>query len=142
MPSMNVDKFISRLEGAHKIGVDQWIALCPSHDDREPSLSIKETHEQTVLIHCFAGCTPHEIVSAVGLNLSDLFPPKDTDRAGPLKKRPDYRAMWLLCRRAFWVLVIATEDLEANKPLSDEDLEHVRKSRRRISKVMEVLANE
>jgi hypothetical protein len=139
---MSVDNFVSRLEGVRKIGADQWIAQCPSHGDREPSLSIKETQEKTVLIHCFAGCTPHEIVSAVGLNLSDLFPPKDTNRAGPLKKRPDYRAMWLLCRRAFWVLVIATEDLEANKPLSDEDLEHVRKSRRRISEVMEVLANE
>lgn len=144
IPTTTASQFVSRLDGVRETSLGQWIAKCPSHSDGEPSLSVKETSDGVVLIHCFAGCTPEEIVSAVGMNLSDLFPPQDktTHRKRPRKKRPDYRAMWILCRRAFWILVLATEDLERNKPLSADDLAHVRKSRQHISDVMEVLANE
>lgn len=31
-------------------------AQCPAHDDRDPSLSLKECDDSKVLIHCFAGC--------------------------------------------------------------------------------------
>jgi hypothetical protein len=50
-----------------------WVALCPAHLDRSPSLSIREGEDGRTLVHCFAGCTVGSIVAALGLKLSDLF---------------------------------------------------------------------
>ena len=52
----------------------RYTALCPAHDDKSPSLSITETQDGKVLIHCHAGCSAGDIVEAVGLELKDLFP--------------------------------------------------------------------
>jgi len=46
---------------------------CPNHDDRHASLSVTEGDDGRVLLHCHAGCTPDEIVDALGLQLRDLF---------------------------------------------------------------------
>lgn len=47
---------------------------CPSHEDRLPSLSLKEGLEGRVLLYCHAGCTVREIVAALDLTMEDLFP--------------------------------------------------------------------
>jgi hypothetical protein len=46
--------------------------LCPAHDDKNPSLSVTKV-AGTVLIHCFAGCRPEDVLSALGLTLQDLY---------------------------------------------------------------------
>lgn len=59
-----------------------WTACCPAHDDRTPSLSIREAEDGTVLLRCHAnaGCTAKAVIHAVGLRLADLFPqPKGLD---------------------------------------------------------------
>jgi putative DNA primase/helicase len=33
-----------------------WVARCPAHADRTPSLSIREAEDGRLLLHCFAGC--------------------------------------------------------------------------------------
>jgi hypothetical protein len=50
----------------------RWMAQCPAHDDRSPSLSIRE-EEDRVLLHCFAGCEVVDVCNALGLSLSALF---------------------------------------------------------------------
>jgi hypothetical protein len=40
------------------------VVHCPAHDDREPSLSIKEEGSK-LLIHCFAGCAQDAVVAAL-----------------------------------------------------------------------------
>ncbi len=49
-----------------------WIARCPAHDDREPSLHISLSGEH-ILLHCFAGCRVEDICSALGITPADLF---------------------------------------------------------------------
>ena len=66
------DRIIRCLENVRETGPAQWIARCPSHDDRSPSLSIKRTGDR-VLLHCFAGCRIDAILSSLGLSLGDLF---------------------------------------------------------------------
>lgn len=51
-----------------------WIARCPAHDDKHPSLSITEVDDGKVLINCHAGCHAADVVAAIGLELKDLFP--------------------------------------------------------------------
>ena len=57
-----------------------WVALCPAHGDRNPSLSVATGDDGKVLLYCFAGCTVADIVSAIGIEMSQLFPPTDTWR--------------------------------------------------------------
>jgi len=64
---------LSRLEGVRSAGANRWYARCPAHDDRAPSLSIRDA-ENRVLIHCFAECDPEAVLKAVGLRWRDLYP--------------------------------------------------------------------
>ncbi len=80
---MSADKLVSLLSGVKKTGPNSWIARCCAHEDRSPSLAIKESEDGTVLVKCFAGCSVEEIVGAVGLDLEDLFPPKETHHRKP-----------------------------------------------------------
>jgi CHC2 zinc finger len=71
---MNIDNLLSRLEKVKPTGKDEYKACCPHHADKSPSLSIKELPDGRILINCFAGCAPLEILNSVGLSFSDLFP--------------------------------------------------------------------
>lgn len=53
---------------------DCWTAQCPAHDDRSPSLSIRELADGSVLLHCFAGCPTDDVVEALGIGMFELFP--------------------------------------------------------------------
>ncbi len=67
----NIEAVLSRFECVRKNG-DGWTARCRAHDDKTPSLSISEA-DGKVLLHCHAGCTPANVVSAAGLTMADLF---------------------------------------------------------------------
>ena len=69
-----VVKFLSRLQGVRAGSGGRYVALCPAHDDRSPSLSIASGRDGRVLIKCHAGCRPDEVLSALNLSWSDLFP--------------------------------------------------------------------
>ena len=64
-----------------------WQAQCPAHDDRAPSLSVRERLDGTVLVHCFAGCETHEVLRALGLTFSDLFPSSRGGKRGGRARR-------------------------------------------------------
>ena len=53
------------------IRANQATSLCPSHDDKTPSLSISKT-QQSILMNCHAGCTFNEITDAIGMKKSDF----------------------------------------------------------------------
>lgn len=71
-----LDHLLNQLHKVKKTGQGRYIACCPSHQDKNPSLAIRNDNG-TILLKCFAGCSAFEIVSAVGLSLSDLFPKSD-----------------------------------------------------------------
>ena len=74
---MTPSDLLSHFEGVRRSG-DGWIARCPGHEDRNPSLSI---HERTgkILLLCHAGCTTEAVCAAAGIVMRDLF--LDTDNA-------------------------------------------------------------
>ena len=80
-----LDNALSRLEKVRRRQPGQWSARCPAHGDKSPSLSIRETPDGAVLLHCFGGCETAEIVASLGLELSDLFPPRDKPTGTPKK---------------------------------------------------------
>ena len=73
IPDAPVERVLARLKGVRK-SLHGWVACCPAHSDREPSLSIGLGDEGQVLLTCFAGCSLEQIVEAMGITLADLFP--------------------------------------------------------------------
>ena len=69
-----LENFISRLEHCKQVGDGRYKACCPAHQDRSPSLTVTDTGTN-ILIHCFAGCSPLDVINAVGLQWPDLYPP-------------------------------------------------------------------
>ena len=54
---------IAKALGGRKVG-QGWTARCPAHDDREPSLSIRDA-DGKVLVRCHAGCDQRDVIAAL-----------------------------------------------------------------------------
>ena len=68
---MTIEKVLPLLEGVRRTSRG-WMGECPGHDDRNPSLSIREG-ERGVLLKCFASCSIQDITTAMGITVRDLF---------------------------------------------------------------------
>ncbi|MBE2189013.1 MAG: hypothetical protein IAE98_06050 [Candidatus Kapabacteria bacterium] len=55
-------------------------AVCPAHDDGTASLTISESNDGKILLHCHAGCDTKSILDAVGLTFKDLFADSTTGK--------------------------------------------------------------
>ncbi len=130
----NVDNLLSRLDKVRQTGSDSWMACCPAHEDKSASLSIRQADDKT-LIHCFAGCSVHEVVDAVGLDISDLFPPRE--HHGKPERRP-FPAMDALRGIAFEALVVsaAASALLAGHPFTPADRERLSMAATRIQSAL------
>ncbi len=125
MSKIPIENLLSRLEGLKKTGQDQWIARCPGHEDRSPSLAIKEADDR-ILLKCFAGCSAYEVVNSIELEITDLFPPQETSNEPTYKNRSirkPFSPSTLLQTISHETLIILTaaHDLSEGKHLSQED---------------------
>jgi putative DNA primase/helicase len=68
---MNLETVLARLQGVRRSG-RRWMALCPAHEDKNPSLSVREENG-TLLLHCFAGCALETICASMRIEMSELF---------------------------------------------------------------------
>lgn len=71
---MRTDEFLDRLERVRQTAPSRWDACCPSHEDRNASLSVHENAEGWTILKCHVGCSSDDIVAAMRLTLADLFP--------------------------------------------------------------------
>jgi DNA primase len=55
---------IAKALGGHRAGAT-WMARCPVHDDRSPSLAISAGKDGKVLVRCHAGCDQRELIAAL-----------------------------------------------------------------------------
>ena len=85
-----IDLIIARLKNkGYRVkytGKNSYMAQCPCHEDKEPSLAVSEGEDGRVLLKCFAGCNTEDIVAELGLSMADLFPPKE--RPQPKQSKP------------------------------------------------------
>lgn len=68
-----IDNVLAKLDDPKSTGPSQWQTRCPAHDDRAPSLSVSEGDDRRVLLHCHAGCSGEDVLTALGLTAADLF---------------------------------------------------------------------
>lgn len=69
---MSLELFLSRLQKVKRNG-NSWMACCPAHDDKTPSMTVRDA-DGRILIHCFAGCDTRSILNAVGMDWEDVMP--------------------------------------------------------------------
>jgi hypothetical protein len=102
----HLQRFLSQLKGVCSQG-SGFMACCPAHNDRHPSLSVNLGYENRILIHCFRGCTFKEVLKALGLPPSAMF------------TSPEKRKRELHCRKS---AKQASRQVTPSKPdLTDED---------------------
>lgn len=132
---------LARLTKVRPTGRGRWSACCPAHEDRSPSLTITEKDDGLVLIRCFAECPADAIVGAVGLELSDLFPPRPVEHARPMR-RP-FNSNDVLRAAAFEALVasVAASNVAQGKTLTQVDRERLVTAAARLQRASE-LAND
>jgi hypothetical protein len=82
-----VERLLPKLQKVRSIANQKYVACCPAHPDRNPSLSIAIGEDGRALVHCHAGCEPREVVAAVGLSLADLFPDRIQSWSDPAEHR-------------------------------------------------------
>lgn len=94
-----LNTLLSSLDKIQRTGKDRWKACCPAHDDKTPSLAIRES-EGRLLLHCFGGCSTEAVLSAIGLTFGDLMPEQALDHYKPRERKPFYSGdvlkSWLL----------------------------------------------
>lgn len=115
-----VDVVLSRLEKAKRTGPNSWLACCPSHEDRSPSLSITETDDGRLLVHCFAGCGGIEVLQSLGLKFADLYPEPLAQSHKPMRRPfPAGDVLEAVATDAFFIAVAATHIAEGGEVTPD-----------------------
>ena len=137
---MTAAQILERLSRVKQTGAGQWSAACPAHEDRSPSLSIRETPDGKVLLHDFGGCDTGDVLAAIGLEIADLFPEKLSDhRTKPCRPRWDYRALLKMLNFEMTVVFITANDLAAGRELTPETSERLNLAAQRISRISEAI---
>jgi DNA primase len=68
-----MEELLALLDGVKPATRYSYKALCPAHNDVDPSLDIKLEADDRILLHCFGGCTTESILEQLGLDFKDLF---------------------------------------------------------------------
>ncbi len=129
-----IDRLLAKLDKVQaKSCGTRWQAVCPAHDDTHPSLSIKLSNDDKILLKCWCGCSAAEIVASIGLELTDLFPPNPEYQHQKPDKRP-FPAADILRAVAHEALVAAlyASDLANGKTLSTAGCERLRQAAVRL----------
>ena len=140
---------LPRLHGMRKVG-SGWIANCPAHEDRSPSLSITEGDDGRLLLHCFAGCQVHDILAAVGLTVSDLFVRKDLRGLSPAERSqlrqaallPRWRAALAVLGHEAHVILEASNKLGDGYPLTEDEQTRMRVAALKVWDCIECFSND
>ena len=136
----HLDHILSRL---HKVRGrnGNWVACCPAHEDRSPSMTIRETPDGKILMHCFAGCSIAEIAESLNIDLSDLFPPSEVeDYKNPRgrRMRHHFLASDLLRIISFesTIVAIAASDMSRGRALTQMDKDRLMQACNRINEAL------
>ena len=123
----NINALLEKLKKVSAKGKGQWTACCPAHEDRSPSLAIREVPDGRILLKCFAGCAAADVMHSVGMTLSDLFPDGEKHEFKPFafaqaERRKEEKAKEDI-REAELVIAMGDAMRERGEKLSQADLD-------------------
>lgn len=130
------NKLLARLDRAKETGRGQYMALCPAHDDGSPSLSVRETSDGTLLVHCFAECQTADVMAAVGLTMADLFPDSGRRARSPMRRherRHDLRTVFSGIAYEIQLAALIVSDVKENRSCDQATFDRLATAARRIN---------
>lgn len=134
--SRPIERLLPRLDLVKPMGDARWLARCPSHVDKRPSLNVRELDDGTLLLKCRSGCGAGEIVSALGLQLRDLFPPKPWapgQQSKPLRRRWFPHEAMAALEGELWLAAILAGDIARRGTATPDEASRLLKVALRIS---------
>lgn len=137
---MSPDEFLSRLQKTRRIGANRWVACCPAHEDKHPSLNVKIDPDGTKLVICRAGCTQDEIRSAMGCGWADFFPEKSTGvYERKLERTFPVSDVFTALQQEVMIVAVCASDVANGKAISQEDKDRVLLASQRIFAAQEMV---
>lgn len=127
-------KLLDRLQGVRQTAPGRWLASCPAHEDRSPSLSIRELDDGKVLVYDFGGCEVSAVLQAIGLNLSDLYDRPLGQQFDPSHSRVPARDLLELISEETSVVAIIATDLLEKCTIGEADWQRLAKAASRIGR--------
>lgn len=135
---MNIDELLTKLEKVRKTP-SGWLACCPAHDDKTPSLTVGIAKSGGLLLHCFGGCDIESVVGSVGMTLADLMPEGEGKTTFKRQRLPALDMLRALSFHAT-LISIAGADIAKGRMLSESDKDMVFESARAIHEAVEMAA--
>lgn len=125
---MSLSNILAKLDKVKRVNGTQYKALCPVHNEKTPSLSIKEASNGDVVAYCHGcGANGIEVVSALGLDRSELF----RESYQMSEEKPDYE---LQMKKQF------LDDVsKQSKPLQSDDVVTKYLNNRKITAIPKTL---
>jgi hypothetical protein len=136
---MAIESLLQNLTKLKKTGQNKWQACCPAHEDKAPSLGIRELEDGRVLIHCFAGCTASEVLQAIGMDFDILYPNPASFHSP--KTRNPFNASDVLNALAFEILIAwnYAKAMSSGQTLTESDRDRLFLSTTRLQRGLEVI---
>lgn len=116
------------------------MACCPAHDDRTPSLSIKDVGDGKLLLNCLAGCATEDILGALGMEWADIMPQNQPKEhfVKPIKQRIYATDALRAIRVEAQIVCLAAYDVRNGIVPSEEDMQRLELAMVRINTAMEM----
>jgi len=130
---MSIDTFLSRLSSIKRTGNGRYLACCPAHLDKHPSLNIRELDDGRILVKCFAGCSVEEVLHAVGLEFDALFPERPIGQCLHPERHP-FSAKDILeaVRHEALIVSVAASTIAHGETLVEDDHKRLMLASRRL----------
>ncbi len=137
-----IEALLNKLDRCRATGIGRWMASCPVHEEKTPSLSIRELDDGRVLLYCFGcGAGALDIILAAGLEPDVLFPPRSRDEKGysATRQRIDIQQAILSLRDEAYFLQATQYWLAAGRTLTGEYQAKLEESTTRIDGICRAL---
>jgi CHC2 zinc finger len=144
---VNIEELLQRLPKVKANGQNKWVACCPAHEDRSPSLAIKET-DGTILLHCFSGCSPEDVCGAIGVEMHELFPPRRNEWVPGAEKVVKFGSVRFSAIDALRclagegsIMLLLAADMTEGKVLGEDEQDRLATALGRIQAAMDYLGD-
>ena len=138
---MSIDNLLNRLRKVKSTGRGTYIACCPAHEDRSPSMTIRDCGDGRILLHCFGGCDTTSILEAIGLEFVDLFPEQDHalfHKAKPIRRAFNANDVLALVQFETRLVALAALNISHGMELSVEDRARLLVAAERLNEAAEL----
>lgn len=137
---IDINDFLSRLQKARRTSKNSWVACCPYHGDKNPSMSVSVGSDGRILVHCFSQqCGIDEIAASVGLEVKDLMPDNlGYHRMKPLRMGVNHKDALCAVRDDMTSYLLWAKQVQRGEALTDKDTLEMAKAIGRIQMAIEL----